>query len=146
MASDLKIDIDGIRLNVRAGVIMRYNDQVVIEISKIGLNSVVPGGRVQINERSSATLVREVFEEMNFNLEEKKLKQVKVFENFFGDEKKFHEIYFLYEYILNEEEYKKIRSVYNNKDNSTTYFEFVSKFKMKENNVLPLEIHDIIER
>ena len=60
MKSDLKIDIDGVRLNVRVGAIFRHNDDVIIEISKVGLNSVVPGGRIKINEKSTLALKREV--------------------------------------------------------------------------------------
>ena len=80
MASDLKIDIDDIRLNIRAGVIMKYDDEIVIEVSTVGANSVIPGGRIKINEKSSDALVREIKEEMNFDLDTKKLQLVKVFE------------------------------------------------------------------
>ena len=147
MASDLKVDIDGSRLNVRVGAIIRHNNQVIIEISDIGRNSVVPGGRIHINEHSCDALVRELEEEMNYTFDKNKFKQTKVFENFFEyDGKKFHEIYFLYEYVLSETEYQDIKNTKANKDNSTTHFEFVSKFDMLKYNVLPLELHPLIEK
>ena len=144
MARDLKIDIDNIRLNVRVGVIVRHNNDVIIEISTTGRNSVIPGGRIQIGEHSKDALIREMKEEMNFNLNKDKLTQVKVFENFFEYEgKKFHELYFVYEYILDEKEYNTLK-VENNKDNSTTYFKYVPKTDLAKYNVLPLDLYDII--
>ena len=146
MAKDLKIDIDGIRLNVRVGVIMRHADDVVIEISTVGRNSVIPGGRIQINEKSTKSLVRELKEEMNFDADERKFNMVKVFENFFNyDGKDFHEIYFLYEYVLSEEEFKNLKLTKND-DNDTTYFTMVSKFDMAKYNVLPIDLYELIEK
>lgn len=145
MASDLKIDIDGIRLNIRVGVIMRHDDDVVIEISKVGRNSVVPGGRIRINENSKSALKRELKEEMDIEIDEKKLSLIKVFENFFNyDGKDCHEIYFLYEYKFSQEEFKKL-SLGENKDNDETYFSFVSKEELEKYNLLPLDLHPIIK-
>jgi len=145
MAKDIKIDIDGIRLNVRVGMIMRYKKDVVIEISTIGRNSVVPGGRIHINEKSSNALVREIKEEMNFDIDERKLRLIKVFENFFCfDKKDVHEIYFLYEYILSDEEFSNL-TLEGNKDNDSTYFALVSSNDLEKYNLLPTELHDIIK-
>lgn len=145
MASDLKIDIDGVRLNVRVGVIMRHKDDIIIEISTVGRNSVIPGGRIRINEKSTTALAREIQEEMGFVVDEKKMKLVKVFENFFTyDKKDFHEIYFLYEYKLSEKEFKNLK-LEGNKDNDTTYFTFVNKNDIGKYNLLPIELHKIIK-
>lgn len=147
MASDLKIDIDGIRLNVRAGIIMRYNDLFVAEISQVGANSTIPGGRVKIGETSLQAITREAKEEMNFNLDTKKARFLKVLENFFNiDGKDFHEIYFLYEYILDEKEFIEIQNVGDNKDNDTTYFTLISKFETEKYNVLPITLCREIEK
>ena len=146
MISDLKIDIDEIRLNVRVGVIMRHENKVVIEISTVGANSVIPGGRIKINEHSKDALIRETKEEMGLNLDKNRLTQIKVFENFFAyDKKNVHEIYFLYEYNLNTKEFDYIKNIGNNKDNSTTFFTFVSKFDLDKYNLLPLELIPIIK-
>lgn len=145
MASDLKIDIDGVRLNIRVGVIMRYKDDVIIEISTVGRNSVVPGGRIHINEKSSVALAREIKEEMNFEIDISKLKMIKVFENFFNyDGKDCHEIYFLYEYIISDDEFGVLK-LEDNKDNDTTFFSLVNKNDLNKYNLLPLELHDIIK-
>ena len=146
MASDLKIEIDGIRLNVRVGAIMRYGEEVVLEISTVGANSTIPGGRIRINEPSQDALVREMQEEMGFTINKNRLKQIKVFENFFNyDELQVHEMYFLYEYILNDDEYNYIKNLGANKDNNTTYFAFVPKYDLEKYNLLPLTLHPIIK-
>lgn len=145
MTKDIKIDIDGVRLNVRVGVIMRHKENVVIEISTVGRNSVVPGGRIHINEDSKSALAREIKEEMNFEIDQNKLKMVKVFENFFKyDNKDVHEIYFLYEYIIDEQEFEKL-NLEQNKDNDTTYFALISNSEIAKYNLLPLELHKIIK-
>ena len=145
MTKDIKIDIDGVRLNVRVGVIMRHKENVVIEISTVGRNSVVPGGRIHINEDSKSALAREIKEEMNFEIDQNKLKMVKVFENFFNyDNKDVHEIYFLYEYIIDKQEFEKL-NLEQNKDNDTTYFALISNSEIAKYNLLPIELHKIIK-
>ena len=144
MAKDLMIDIDGARLNVRVGVIMRHADDVVIEISTVGRNSVIPGGRIQINEKSTSALVRELQEEMGITFAEEKMTLVKVFENFYTmGGKPSHEIYFLYEYVLSDDELAQI-NFDTNEDNENTYFALVPKTDMAKYNVLPLTLYPLI--
>ena len=75
MASDLKINIDGVRLNIRVGAIIRHNDDIVLEISTVGANSVIPGGRIKINESSLDAVLRELKEELNYEFDKNKFKQ-----------------------------------------------------------------------
>ena len=94
MGVDLKVAIGEVRLNVRCGLIMRYGDDVVLEISKVGRNSVIPGGRIQTMESSREALAREMKEEMGLEIEINKVRQLTVLENFFTyEERGFHEIY-----------------------------------------------------
>ena len=147
MPKDLKINIDNVRLNIRVGVIFRHNNKFVIEISKEGRNSVVPGGRIKINEHSKDALVREINEEMGFVINKNNLSLVKVFENFFKyDLEDVHEIYFLYEYNLTEEEVNIINNLNINYDNETTYFKLINNSDCDKYNLLPLELHSIINK
>ena len=51
MKSDIVVKIDDIILNIRVGIIFKYHDNVLIEIRKDRTgNSVIPGGRVKIDE------------------------------------------------------------------------------------------------
>ena len=71
---DLSIMVGEYKLNIRVGVIFKYHEKVLIEIRKdrIG-NSVIPGGRVKINESSIDALMREIKEEMGLILDKGKL-------------------------------------------------------------------------
>ena len=145
MNKDLKIAMGSNVLNIRVGIILRKEHEVALEISKIGANAAVPGGRVRINEHSFNAILREIKEEMNLDLDKSKIKRVDTFENFFEyDDTKFHEIFFLYEYDLNEEEYNYIKSIGNNRDNETTFFELVDNSRLEEVNLLPTLLYGII--
>ena len=145
MGVDLKVAIGEIRLNVRCGLIMRYGDDVVIEISKIGRNSVIPGGRIQTLESSREAIAREIKEEMGLCLEKWKIRQITVLENFFEEGSKgFHEIYFLYEYILSPKEADAISAIGTNMDNRETYFKLVEAERVEEYNLLPKALYEYV--
>lgn len=145
MGVDLKVAIGEVRLNVRCGLIMRYGDDVVLEISKVGRNSVIPGGRIQTMESSREALAREMKEEMGLEIEINKVRQLTVLENFFTyEERGFHEIYFLYEYILSAKEVEAIKALSGNMDNKETYFSFVEAEKVEEYNLLPKALYEYV--
>ena len=145
MGKDLRVAIDEVRLNIRCGLIMRHGDDVVLEISKVGRNSVIPGGRIQTMESSKEAIKREIFEEMGITLDENRIRQLAVLENFFTyEERSFHEIYFLYEYILSPEVAETINAIGTNMDNKETYFKFVEAEKVEEYNLLPKALYEYV--
>ena len=75
MKKDLSIMVDDVKLNIRVGIIFKYQDKVLIELSNTS-NSVIPGGRIKINEKSSDAIKREIKEEMDFDLDSKKLPEL----------------------------------------------------------------------
>ncbi|MBR1540062.1 MAG: NUDIX domain-containing protein [Clostridia bacterium] len=147
MEKDISIVVDNSKLNVRTGVIFKHDNKALIEISKVGSNSTIPGGRVKFNEKSEDTAIREIREELEMNLEKSRLKHKTTLENFFQvDGLKFHEIYFIYEYQLNEEELKKVDTIKDNADNKDTYFQFIDFDKLNTVNLLPENLADIIRK
>ena len=147
MKSDLKLTIDDIILNIRVGIIFKYHNRVMIEIRKdrVG-NSVIPGGRVKIDELRIDALKREVKEEMNYILDESRIKYRKTLEYFFNfDGNKFHEFFFVYEYEMNEKIYEELSKVKENQDNHITDYIFVSFDEFDKVDLLPMEIRDIIK-
>ncbi len=148
MNSDLNILIDGIRLNIRVGIIFKYQGKTLIEIRKdrVG-NSVIPGGRLKINESRIDGLKREIMEEMNYSLFDERIKYLDTIESFFTFEGiKVHELFFVYEYEMNEDIYNSLLTIKENQDNHITDYIFVSDNEFDKVNLLPLELRDIIGR
>ena len=134
------------KLNIRVGVIFKYQGKALIEIRKdrIG-NSVIPGGRIKIGEHSSDALIREIKEEMGIVINKKKLIYKDIIEEFFTFENtKYHEIFFVYEYPVDKELYIKLINLEDNLDNHITEYIFVSPNEFEKAVLLPLEIRDII--
>ncbi len=147
MKSDIALKIDDIFLNIRVGIIFKYQNKVLIEIRKdrVG-NSVIPGGRVKIDEYRIEALKREIKEEMGIILDDKKIIYKDTIEEFFDfDNKTYHELFFVYEYVIDEYFYKELLRVKENKDNSTTEYIFVSYDEFDKVNLLPMKIRDIIK-
>lgn len=147
MKSDLKLAIDGFILNIRVGIIFKYQNKVMIEIRKdrVG-NSVIPGGRIKIDELREDAIKREIKEEMNYTLEDSRIKYRKTLEYFFDFEgNKFHEFFFVYEYEMDEIIYQQLLSIKENQDNHITDYIFVNYNEFNQVNLLPMEIRDIIK-
>ena len=147
MKSDIALKIDDIFLNIRVGIIFKYQNKVLIEIRKdrVG-NSVIPGGRLKIDEYRFEALRREIKEEMGIILDEKRIIYKDTIEEFFNfDNKKYHELFFVYEYVMDDDFYQELLKVKENKDNNTTEYIFVSYDEFDKVNLLPMKIRDIIK-
>lgn len=91
---DLTVKNEGLVLNIRALLLMKYKNGYVFEHSRDGHYFAV-GGRVKFGEASIESAIRELQEELNYLGSE--LKLVGLIENFFenkGDN--VHEINFVY--------------------------------------------------
>ena len=147
MKSDLKLTVDDIILNIRVGIIFKYLNKVMIEIRKdrVG-NSVIPGGRIKIDELREDALKREIQEEMHYTLDEKRIKYRDTLEYFFDFEgKRYHEFFFVYEYEMNEEIYQELLKIKENQDNFITDYIFVGYDEFDKVVLLPKEVRDIIK-
>lgn len=146
MKSDIAIKIDDIYLNIRVGIIFKYHDNVLIEIRKDRTgNSVIPGGRVKIDELRVGALKREIKEEMGITLVDEKIKYKDTIEKFFSfDDKKFHEIFFVYEYEMDDDFYQELLKVKENQDKHITDYIFISYDEFDKVNLLPMKIRELI--
>jgi ADP-ribose pyrophosphatase YjhB (NUDIX family) len=146
MNNDLSIMINNIKLNIRVGVIFKYDNKVLVEVPKKNFyNTVIPGGRMKIGEYSIKAIKREINEEMGLDLNESKLKLIKTHEEMFHfDNTDYHEIFFIYKYDVDDNFYQELLKVKDNKDNSNSYYKFITKEEFVEYNLLPLDIRDII--
>ena len=98
MNKDLSVMIDDVKLNIRVGAIIKYQDKILVEKNKNVDFYVVPGGRVKTLENSKDTLLRELNEELGIDFSNEEFKLKSFIENFFTfDNNKYHELYLLYE-------------------------------------------------
>lgn len=148
MNNDLSIMINNIKLNIRVGVIFKYNDKVLVEVPKEHFNnSVIPGGRMKIGEYSIDAIKREIKEEMGIELIDNKLTLINTHEEMFNfSNTDYHEIFFIYKYNVDNNDYNELLKIKDNKDNSNSYYKFINYNEFDKYNLLPLAIRDIIKQ
>ena len=146
MTKDLTINIDNSILNIRAGCILNYKDNFLLEYVDNTNHQTIPGGRIKLLESSKETIIRELKEELDFNINKTKITKNTVLENFFKiDNKSVHEIYFIHEYKLTKQEYEKLKQVKRNQDSNNSSYKFIKKEEIQNTNILPIELKEIIE-
>ncbi len=141
---DISIMIDDVKLNVRVGAILKYNNKILIEKNNNVDFIVSPGGRVKTLENSKNALIRELKEELNINIENETFKLISLIENFFSyDGKKCHEIYYIYEILLTKD--YGIKDGMNNLDSSSSKYYFKNIEEIKSIKMLPQKLKEVIE-
>lgn len=110
---DITVDICDYKLNVRAAGIIIHNNKILAHRNVNSDHYALLGGRVQIGESSSETVVREILEELGKLVEI--TGYIGTIENFFEMKgNKYHEIMFVHEIEFVDEEDKKIESTIKN--------------------------------
>lgn len=94
--SDITIDLNGCRVNLRVGAIVTKGTDILFCRMSDQDWWFLPGGRIKTNESSSSALQRELVEEIGDGF--KMIRPVVTAENFFDfDGRHFHEICMFYE-------------------------------------------------
>lgn len=138
---DISVMINDVKLNYRVGLIIKKDDNILIEFNTEFDFTTLPGGRVKTMENSLDAIVREIKEEMGLDIEKNKVTFKTLIENFFELENiKYHELYVLYE-INALDEFDKVDK---NIDSKTNYYKWVNKNNLEVVNLLPKEIINII--
>lgn len=143
--SDLSIIIDGIKFNVRVGLLIKRRSDILIECNSDYDFVVLPGGRVKTLESSKDALIREINEEMKIDLTNYNLEFICIDENFFElDNIKYHELYFIYKIEIddNNDDFKDDMINYDSKVN---YYKWINILDLKEVNLLPKSLISIID-
>lgn len=104
---DISFKIEDEVFNVRTSAFIKHNDEILVSVHKEKDYVSLPGGRIKLNEASNKALVRELKEELNYDIREEELKLVRIVENFFTNisGKKYHEYLFIYEINLDDKYY-----------------------------------------
>lgn len=145
---DISILIDDVKFNFRVGAILEYNSSVMIEKGFKPTHGVLPGGRIKTSEDVKSALIREIEEEMHFDISKKEIILQDIIENFFiNNNVKFHELYFVYRIKLddNDELVHRAKDELINYDSKDSYYEFVSIDNIDEEEIKPYVIKDIVK-
>lgn len=143
--SDLSIIIDGIKFNVRVGLLIKRRSDILIECNSDYDFVVLPGGRVKTLESSKDALIREINEEMKIDLTNYNLEFICIDENFFElDNIKYHELYFIYKIELDENN-DDFKDGMINYDSKVNYYKWINILDLKEVNLLPKSLISIID-
>ena len=104
---DISIKLDDYKLNVRTCAFIRCGDEILLCEHKDKDYYSLPGGHVKMGEDSKTALMRELKEELNYDLCENDLRIVRCIENFFTykDGRVFHEYLFIYELAIDDSIY-----------------------------------------
>ena len=138
---DLSVMINDVKLNVRVGAIIKYQNKILVERNKNVDFSVVPGGRVQTLETSLEALLRELNEELGIDLSNENFELASLIENYFTfDNKKYHELYFVYKVELKQD--YNLSNGFENLDNNTSSYYFLNQEELEKEKMLP----DIIKK
>ena len=143
--SDLSIIIDGIKFNVRVGLLIKRRSDILIECNSDYDFVVLPGGRVKTLESSEDALIREINEEMKIDLTKYNLEFIGIDENFFElDNIKYHELYFIYKIEIDENN-EDFKDGMINYDSKVNYYKWVDILDLKEVNLFPKSLINIID-
>lgn len=137
---DLTINIDdNKKLNIRAVLLIRYKDEVLVETYEEYDYKWLPGGRIRFNEDSNTTIIREIKEEMNLDLTKYNYKFSSILENFFiMDNIKYHEYQFIYTLDIDDKDlYLKLSNMPNNDSKLPVYYKWIKLIDYDKENVLP---------
>ena len=143
-AKDLSVMIENVKLNIRVGVILEYNNKILVEKNKKVDFGVITGGRIRTLESGPVALIREVKEELNIDISNEKYELISLIENFFEfDNKTYHELYFVYK--INLKSNMGIEDGFENADNNDSRFYWYDYEEFKKQNILPAILKEIIE-
>lgn len=103
---DISVELENYKLNVRTCAFIRCKGEILVCEHKNKNYYSLPGGRVKVGEDSKGALLRELKEELNYDLGENDLRITRVIENFFVSKgQNVHEYLFVYLCDLDESLY-----------------------------------------
>ena len=135
----ISVNINGSRFNYRVAAIVIVDGKLLLEKDKLFGFWFMPGGRCEINEESTQTLLREFSEEVKYKISPIRL--VYLCENFYEyDNEKYHEIGMYYLCKLSD---KNIEPIYENEFNGLEdghIFKWHKLSEIENLNFYPIEL------
>lgn len=143
--TDLTLNVDDYKLNVRATAVIIHNGKLLVHHNKENGHYVLIGGRVKIGEDSATTVKREVEEEIGKKVETEEF--LATIENFFEmNGKKYHEYMFMQKCEFTDEEDKKIDYALKNLEGEDNIeYIWIDLKDLEKYHVLPVVVKDILK-
>lgn len=139
---DIRIIVDGVKLNVRAGIVIMKDNKILLHKNQNKDNYCLPGGGVHFLESSEEAIIREIKEETGLDIKVEEC--ISTIENMFEkDGIKFHEIYFIYKGSFVEDIDTNI--IIDNIEGKPIKYGFVDIDNIDDYKILPVVTHDIIK-
>ena len=126
-AKDLSIMIENVKLNIRVGVILEYNNKILVEKNKKVDFGVITGGRIRTLESGPKALVREVEEESGIKVEKEEIQPFFLRKKYYRDypEENSNSCYEYHYYVINTDKQPDLSKV------NYTEAEKVGKFELR---------------
>ena len=140
---DLSFKIsDKEKFNVRSAAVIRYKDNYLISKREDKDYYSIPGGRINFSEDSKSAVLREIKEELDWNIKDAKL--VRIIENFFTfiDGVFFHEYLFIY--LIDVDEYYFNKGNFINLENPLMHMEWYKVSDYLNLDIRPSLIKDVL--
>lgn len=139
---DLRFLVDGMKLNVRAGIMIIKDNKLLLHKNDNRDNYCLPGGGIKFLESSEEAIKREIKEETGLDIKVDEF--VSTIENLFEhDGIKFHEIYFIYKGSFVED--IDTDKIIINKEGKPIKYGFVDIDKIDDYYILPVVTKDILK-
>lgn len=149
---DIILRYENIRFTCRVSLIIEKEDKLLFQIMPKDTNYTLVGGKMSLMETSKDTLIRELKEEIEYDItNDDKIKLVEIAENFFdyidddGKIQKIHNILFIYKITLSKNSNIKSDKLFKMKDKKNKLC-WISKEEAKKASILPKEAKNFIDQ
>lgn len=142
---DINVDIQGVSFVCRSCAIIENKDKILFQKRKGDKFWALPGGKIEILEKTKEALMRELKEELG--IEDISVGEVvSVTENFFKwDGKQVHQYIFTHKVHINEDKYNSIEDEFEGAEiGKNVIFKWIKKSELKNENIKPDYIVDQI--
>ena len=133
------------KFNVRSAAIIKYQDNYLISKREDKDYYSITGGKVTFGEDSKTAILRELKEELDFDIARSDARLVRIIENFYtyNDGTKFHEYLFVYLIELGKEYFEKGNFI--NKENTLMHMIWFKENVFLFLNIKPQILKDVVE-
>lgn len=141
--TDLTVEVEDYKLNIRVGGIIKHKDCILFHKCKDKPYYALLGGRVEIGENSEEAIKREYYEETGREVEI--VKYLATIENFFvEDNQKYHEIDFVYQLEFKDDK-ESIENIENKEGQEDLKYVWIPEKEIENTLILPMTIKEVLK-